>query len=314
MIEHLRQREKALEQFGWTGREAEWIALVCLHSGVFTRAQFCHYFDTDRKRALRFVKALVERRQAVENETLVFSGGAKPCRISSKPIYRALGAEHIRHRRKAHRDVMMRRLLSLDFVLEHPGMPWLPTEPEKVEFFEEIGLDRRLIPRRLYHGTVGNRQRYLALKMPVAGDTESVTFVYVDPGRETDSELRSWGVAHGPLWVALRKKGRQVRVIGIAAENEALDRADRVLQVWAAPARWKPGEELTVKQEMKRIEDAIHRDDGDVLAEYGGFGKAMQRFAALHRLPEARVTEGATIDDHLTCRATRFAGSPKNLY
>ena len=208
MIEHLRQREKALEQFGWTGREAEWIALVCLHSGVFTRAQFCHYFDTDRKRALRFVKALVERRQAVENETLVFSGGAKPCRISSKPIYRALGAEHIRHRRKAHRDVMMRRLLSLDFVLEHPGMPWLPTEPEKVEFFEEIGLDRRLIPRRLYHGTVGNRQRYLALKMPVAGDTESVTFVYVDPGRETDSELRSWGVAHGPLWVALRKKGR----------------------------------------------------------------------------------------------------------
>ena len=100
MIEHLRQREKALEQFGWTGREAEWIALVCLHSGVFTRAQFCHYFDTDRKRALRFVKALVERRQAVENETLVFSGGAKPCRISSKPIYRALGVEHIRHRRK----------------------------------------------------------------------------------------------------------------------------------------------------------------------------------------------------------------------
>ena len=95
MIEHLRQREKALEQFGWTGREAEWIALVCLHSGVFTRAQFCHYFDTDRKRALRFVRALVERRQAVESETLVFSGGAKPCRISSKPIYRALGAEHI---------------------------------------------------------------------------------------------------------------------------------------------------------------------------------------------------------------------------
>ena len=42
---------------------------------------------------------------------------------------------------------------------------------------------------------------------------------------------------------------------------------------------------------MKCIEDAIHRDDGDVLAEYGGFGKAMQRFAALHRLPEARVTE-----------------------
>ena len=69
-----------------------------------------------------------------------------------------------------------------------------------------------------------------------------------------------------------------------------------------------------MKQEMKRIDDAIHRRDGDVLAEYGGFNGAARRFAALHRLPEARVTEGATIDDHLTCRATRFAGAPKNLY
>ena len=40
MIAHLHDREKSLEPFGWKGREAEWIALVCLHSGVFTRAQF----------------------------------------------------------------------------------------------------------------------------------------------------------------------------------------------------------------------------------------------------------------------------------
>ncbi len=68
MIEHLRGREKALESLGWTGREAEWIALVCLHSGVFIRSQFCHYFDTDRKQALRIVKALVDRGAARESE------------------------------------------------------------------------------------------------------------------------------------------------------------------------------------------------------------------------------------------------------
>ena len=45
MIEHLRGRERKLEPLGWTGPDAEWIALVCLHSGVFTRAQFCHYFQ-----------------------------------------------------------------------------------------------------------------------------------------------------------------------------------------------------------------------------------------------------------------------------
>ena len=47
MIEHLRGREQALGPLGWTGREAEWIALVCLHSGVFTRAQFCQYPTND---------------------------------------------------------------------------------------------------------------------------------------------------------------------------------------------------------------------------------------------------------------------------
>ena len=39
MIAHLQGREQALEPFGWTGRRAKWIALACLHSGVFTRAQ-----------------------------------------------------------------------------------------------------------------------------------------------------------------------------------------------------------------------------------------------------------------------------------
>ena len=45
MIEHLRGRDRKLEPLGWTGPDAEWIALVCLHSGVFTRAQFCDYFE-----------------------------------------------------------------------------------------------------------------------------------------------------------------------------------------------------------------------------------------------------------------------------
>ncbi len=124
----------------------------------------------------------------------------------------------------------MRRLLSLDFVLEHPGMNWLPAEPEKVEFFEKLGLSKRLIPRRIYYGVVGNQKRYFALKLPLAVDPETVTFAYVDPGHQTDRELYSWGAAHGPLWDALRKKGRQVRVLGIAVENTVLDRTARVLE------------------------------------------------------------------------------------
>ena len=216
MIEHLRGRDRKLEPLGWTGQHAEWIALVCLHSGVFTRAQFCHYFNTQRMTASRFVNALVHRRIAVEGNWPLSNGGAKTCRILSNAIFRALGVENIRQRRRASESNIMRRLLSLDFVLEHPDMIWLPAEPEKVEFFEEIGLPLRLIPRRIFYGVAGNRKRYFALKLPLAVEPEIVTFVYIDPGHQTDRELCSWGAAHGPLWDALRKKGRQVRVIGIA--------------------------------------------------------------------------------------------------
>ena len=307
MIEHLRGRDRKLEPLGWTGREAEWIALVCLHSGVFTRAQFCDYFDTYRKQAHRFVKALLDRKAAVETDAITFNGGGKTCRISSNAIYRALGVENIRHRRKASKPVLMRRLLSLDFVLEHPGMNWLPTEPEKVEFFEKLGLPRRLIPRRIYYGVVGNQKRYFALKLPLAVDPEAVTFAYVDPGHRTDTELCSWGAAHGPLWDALRKKGRQVRVIGIAVENANLDRAGRLLEAWAAADPGTPDEGRTVKQEIKAIDDAMTQKDREFLARYGGFGPAMKRSAYLQKLPEAKVTEGVSIDDYSTWRAVRFA-------
>ena len=308
MIEHLRGRERELESLGWTGRDAEWIALVCLHSGVFTRAQFCQYFDTaGRVRAQRFVKALIDRKHATEIDWPIMNGKAKTCRISSKAIYRALGVENIRHRRKASKPVVMRRLLSLDFVLEHPGMNWLPAEAEKVEVFEKLGLPLHLIPRRIYYGVVGNQKRYFALKLPLAVDPETVTFAYVDPGHQTDRELYSWGAAHGPLWEALRKKGKQVRVLGIAIENAVLDRTNRVLEAWAAADPGTPDEGLTAKQEIKAIDDAMTRKDREFLARYGGFGGAMKRSVALQSRPEVKLTEGVSIDDYSTWRAVRFA-------
>ena len=307
MIEHLKGRERALASLGWTGREAEWIALVCLHSGVFTRAQFCHYFNTQRMTALRFVKALVDRRMGVESDYLTFNGGGKTCRISSKGIYRALGVENIRHRRKANRSVVMRRLLSLDFVLEHPGMNWLPTEGEKVEFIEGLGVHSNLIPRRIYYGAVRAQKRYFALKLPVAGGARTVTFAYVDPGHATAVELHSWGAAHGPLWDAIRAKGRRVEVIAIGAELDAVLRADRMLQLWAAAEPGKVIEGLTVKQEISAIREALLSDDLEFMSQYGGMNQGAERYKELLTLPEAELAEGVSIDGYSTYRATRFS-------
>ena len=250
------------------------------------------------QRAHRFVKAIIGRRIAVESEWPVVNGGGKSCRISSKPIYRALEIENIRHRRKATVSVLRRRLLSLDFVLEHPGMNWLPTEGEKVAFIEGLGVPSRLIPRRIYYGAVRAQKRYFALKLPVAGGARTVTFAYVDPGHATAVELHSWGAAHGPLWDAIR---------AIGAELDTVLRADRVLQLWAAAEPGKVIEGLTVKQEIELLERALDRQDLELFDQYGGMQEAINRYIALGKLPEAELAERVSIDGYSTFRATRFS-------
>ena len=201
----------------------------------------------------------------------------------------------------------MRRLLSLDFVLEHPGMNWLPTEGEKVEFLEGLGVHSNLIPRRIYYGAVRAQKRYFALKLPVAGGAQTVTFAYVDPGRDTTGELNTWGAAHGPLWDAIRAKGRRVEIIAIGAELDTVLRADRVLQLWAAAEPGKVVEGLTTKQEISAIREALHKGDRGFLGQYGGMSQAAERYKELLTLPEAELAEGVSIDDYSTYRATRFS-------
>ena len=189
----MQDRAGQLAPLGWTGREAEWLALVALHSGAFTRAQCGVYFQAgdDRKRLLRFVRALIEKQLAIEDERPIFPGGARAVLLTGKPIYRALGIPDVRHRRSKAATTIV---LSLDYLIARPTVGWLPTEADKVQRFEALGLDRRTFPYRLY-GPSGKPQtpRYFAFKLPIAVDDQAATFVYVDAGQTTDSELRAWG-------------------------------------------------------------------------------------------------------------------------
>ena len=95
MIAHLREREKNLEPFGWSQEDAEWVAMVCLHSGVFTRLQYMDYFNTYHNRARRFVQSLLDLRLAVDEEIPVIStrNRTRACRITHKSIYRGVITE-----------------------------------------------------------------------------------------------------------------------------------------------------------------------------------------------------------------------------
>ena len=81
MIAHLEDRAAALMARGWTRREAEWLALVCLHSGVFLRSQYLAFIDrTNPALANRFV--LRCRKHAVEQP---WNGSRlRLCRIAAR--------------------------------------------------------------------------------------------------------------------------------------------------------------------------------------------------------------------------------------
>ena len=150
--------------------------------------------------------------------------------------------------------------------------------------------------------------RYFALKLPIAVDAKSTFLAYVDPGKDSDIELRSWGDAHEWLWRALRGKGIKVQVVAIGADHDATIRAETALKRWSNGASKQVeqiAEEPTqddpaVKAEMIQIEDVMGRGDRAGLSKYGGFQGATLRLIELRNLPKSKGTTGVSIDSYET--------------
>ena len=316
----LQQRADTIAALGWSARDAEWIALVALHSGVFTRSQLSFFLDdTHRVAASRFVRGLAEKKAGAEDERGIFPGGARAVLLTGKPIYRTLGIANVRHRRgkEATVHVLMRRLLSLDYIIERPTLGWLPTEEEKVHRFEALGIDRGTLPYRKYGAPEKAQLRYFALKLPIAVDEQAATFVYVEGGQSTDSELRAWGGAHTPLWAALRARTFAVHVVAVGMGAEAASKAAAVLKRWTQDGDGQGADEPAgptkadpeIRQELARIEAALRTSDHVTLGSYGGFQNTARRLIELRALPDGtptRTTARGAIDRYSTWNTTRL--------
>ncbi len=284
MIAHLQGREKAVEELGFKPREAEWIALVALHSGVFLRSQYGRFRGGgSRMQSRRLVTTLLQSGLAADSDV---PGLGQLCRLKSRAVYRALGAEHIRHRRDAAQATVLRRLLSLDFVLGELEAPWLPTEPEKVAAFESLGVERRCFPKRVYGSKKGGRTvRPFGWKMPVAFGGGRARFAFVDTGGETHDELLSWGAEHAPLWSALGERGMRVELVAVSLSSDRLTEAKNILGKWKECGLSGPGVGMSAAQvdELRVGERALASLDESAMSRWGGLNGTIQRVAELQR-------------------------------
>ena len=281
---HLKGREQLLRPLGFTRQQAQWITLVCLHSGLFTRDQVEAFFGYAKSSANRFIQALLRTRishKPIASETV--TDGRRICRIFGKQVYHELEIPPIRHRRETSLEVTRRRLLSLDFVLDHPELAWLPTEKEKLACFEQLGIEPFVLPRRIYAGHAKGRVQYFPLRMPVAMGPEAALFVYIDPGMGTRTELDSWREAHRVLWQTLRELGWRVEVVAVAWEQQLLDRAERVMRSWVG------GELTEAARELIYLRWAISSADRETVERYGGLNATLKKMNQLEQAaPEPR--------------------------
>ena len=314
MVRHLNGRAAALSALGWTGRDAEWLALVCLHSGVFLRSQYLAFLGSGHgEPAARFIERYRQwcgrragRRAPVER---VWRRSMRLCAVAPRSLYRALGAEHVRHRREGSEAVLLRRLLSLDYVLDHLAEPWLATETEKVAALTAAGAPEDVLPHRVYQGRRDACRRYFAHKLPLALDAERATFVYVQAEDVTVTAVRTWGETHAGLWAALRAAGRAVEVVVAGRDPVRLAAAEQVLAGWTRTpaAAGRPPDEAAAdtRAELAAIRSALAAGDLPALDAYGGVNGALARMRTLAAANGSAGKSKPAVTSGRTWRSTR---------
>ena len=300
----LEGRGEPLLRLGWPERHADWIALVCPTGGFFTRVQLAAFLGVGLSQAGRVVRKMVERKIAAERVL----ERRKVCRVYSKAIYRALGLQPYRGRSAVSTDWIIARLLSLDYLIERPGLPWLSTASEKVRAFEMAGIPRQLLPSCLTGGLAPGRVRYFQCRSPVAFDGGRALFAFADPGYARTKPLREWAGRHRRLWGALRERGHPVEVVAIVRAVRELRRSRRALDLCRAPdPSPSSGEGRAARRERERIERAILEGNDDALPVPGDIQAGLRRIAALRAI-ERSVRPWPQIDAAAVWRSSRLAG------
>ena len=127
-------RAKAVAPFGFTPRQARFLALVMRHAGVCLLRQYATFAGIVQGQKTRaFFHKLVGHRHAISYACR--HNRAKLYHVHHFALYRAIDEPNSAYRRPIPANRVAERLMMLDGVLTDPGLDWLASRAEKAAYF-----------------------------------------------------------------------------------------------------------------------------------------------------------------------------------
>ena len=161
------ERVSAVAALGFTERQAAFLVLVMLHSGVCMGRQYCTFAGIVRGQKMAdFFQKLTAKRYATpypcgHNKARIFH-------VHSAKLYDAIGQRHVRFRKRSALARAIERVMLLDHLIAHRAFTWLGAEQDKVAHcLTTTSVRREELPRLTFGRGADVTVRYFPDKLPV---------------------------------------------------------------------------------------------------------------------------------------------------
>jgi hypothetical protein len=307
----------ALQAFGYTEEEARFLYLVATHSGYFVARQFLAFADVQwGKRTTLFWNKLRSHKHARTNS---LPRHRAVYHVFARKLYRQLGRENLRNRRRHELEYIQMRIAILDFVLANPGLSYFETEGDKVAFFcRDLNIEAQHLPAKTYPGrrTMQPAVRYFVDGFPMFFEEPQsaariVTFSFV---QGSEASLTAF-VHHLQAYATLFRELREFRFLYLSRIAAHFAKARELFHALVTvPLQSNPAGDLLRYFAIRKAWD-LHEYGSVSAADLEFRNQSKERFAGerfehfyrawkADRLPESQIR--ATFQGHHLPHTTHF--------
>jgi hypothetical protein len=259
------ERVRPVMAFGFTERQARFLATVMLHGGVCLQRHYCRSAGLVHGVKTRtFFHDLVANGYATAYPCA--RNGAHVYHVHHKGLYAAVGEPNNRNRRAVSLSRAIESLMVLDRVLAAPDVTWLATENDKVAHFTQTTrLQKPDLPQLVFGSDGEQTVRYFPDKLPIGvhPDRRTHEFVYV-VNRDVPVDFRAYLYRHAtvlrmvPAWVIRLLVPRHLEEASLAFQRACEEELGvRLASSTLAELRW------FFQERRARAMNAAHAIDED---------------------------------------------------